>query len=334
MQKEAFSCLQNAGFTTYFAGEEDHIYPKEITGADLIVTVVLPMNELPATASGATLLYTCNTHAIERERRLHIASKKWDLPLEPESSRGTREQNLLAYERSDYLLIAENDLGVKNFLSNGVPENKIKRYNNCVDIGIWTPGDLKRSKFTYVCYASALGIRKGLPALIEAWKNWYAGQDAELFLLGTPTIVSDILLGCRKGSPFSGIHIDLQTYPAQFKPLIEFLKSCHIAVLPTLEDAQPSSLLEMTACGLPVITTTESGVEFENEFCIYVKPNSIEDLCEAFESWYERRDRIQDFGIKARMFIENNHSWPIFRRHFRDIILKVALEWGIMLSAN
>jgi len=332
MQQEAFNCLKALGFHPHFAGQEDPSYPPEITGADMIVTLAPPLARLPARCTGVTLLYACNTHVIERENRLQTASQKWQLSCESQSFRD-RNEYLRAYERADYLLIAENEQGIRSFLKHGVLPHKIKRYNNCVDVDVWVPNEQKRDKFSFVCYASALGLRKGLPPLLAAWQQWYQEQDAELCLIGIPTPVSDQLLGgTRNGEANPGIHVWLEKFPAQHKPIIDLIGSCHVAIFPTLEDAQPSTLLEMTSCGLPVITTVESGVEFDPEFCRYIAADSVRDLCAAFEYWYRQRDRVVEIGQKARQYIIANHSWPCFRQRFNAILCEAAANAGIKIQ--
>ncbi len=332
MQQEAFACLQSLGFPTTFCDADATAFPIEVVRADIIVTIIQGPARLPARCWGKLLVYTANTHVLERTPRLQAAAQFWGLPCEPESFRSVAE-HLLAYERADYLLIAENERGMDNFLKHGIPPQKIKRYNNCVDVDIWVPNEQKRDRFSFVCYTSALGLRKGLPALLGAWQQWYNRQDAELWLVGMPTIVSDQLLGgIRNGEVRPGLHVWLEQFPAQHKPIIEFLGSCHVAVFPTLEDAQPSSLLEMASCGLPVITTVESGVEFSPDFCRYVAANSVEDLCEAFEYWHCQRDKVAEMGQRAREYIIANHSWPHFRRRFSAILREVMATAGIGLA--
>jgi len=321
MQKEAFKCLCSLGYTTSFAGQEDRWYPKHIWSSDIIVSLAPPFSKFPKKVPGITCLYTCNTHVVVKNRRLMEAEKVWN--LQPEN-RVDSTIFLSAYEKADYLLIAENDQGIANFTSHGVSREKIYRYNNAVDSDVWVPSTEKRNKFTFVCWSSELGLRKGLPVLVKAWKRWYQGQDAELIIIGMPTRSTEIIFNNQKnGEVFPGLHIQLKFYPTWHKPLIDLIGSSHVAVLPTLEDAQPSSLLEMTSCGLAVITTHESGVNFDPDFCYYVHPNNVESLVNALEFWYQKRDEVADCGNIARRYILDNHSWKIFRDRFSAIIAEI-----------
>jgi glycosyltransferase involved in cell wall biosynthesis len=321
MQKELMQCLNELGYTTSFAGHEDGFYTKEIWKADIIITLATGLYKLPRKLRGITCLYTCNTHVVVKNQRLLKSSKKWGLIPE-----NTADENIFleAYERADYLLIAENDAGINNFLSQGISKEKIFRYNNAVDNDIWVPNNQKQKKITFVCWASELGLRKGLPVLIEAWKKWYNGQDAELFIVGMPTKSTAYYFGdLKQGEASPGLFVHLEIFPTWHKPLVEFIGSCHVAVFPTLEDAQPSSLLEMTSCGLPVITTHESGVDFDEDFCYYVNLNDADSLKDGFEYWYFRKESLNEYGKIAREFIIKNHSWGYFRETMKGNILQI-----------
>lgn len=321
MQQEAFACLQNMGFKTYFAGQEDVTYPPEVMEADVIVSLAPGLLKLPPSTQNRALkfLYTCNTHVTEKIRRLQASSVRWNLPIEELPNEEVFKQ---AYALADYYLIAENDAGIQNFVRNGCDPQKIRRYNNCVDTDVWLPYNKKRQSLTFVCWAAAHGLKKGLPALLQAWKMWYKGQNTELHLIGLPTNVSDILLkGQRYGKIMPGLYINLQSFRGQDPLVIQFLGSCHVGILPTLEDAQPSSLLEMASCGLPIITTQESGAEFTLDFCYYCQADNPQGLCEAFEYWYEKRNQLEEAGKRARHFIEKYHIWQIFHEKFTQIIL-------------
>jgi glycosyltransferase involved in cell wall biosynthesis len=234
---------------------------------------------------------------------------------------------LKAYNQADYLLIAENDQGINNFIANGIPKNKIKRYNNFCDDEVWLPGLSRREKFTFVLWGSGLGIRKGLPALYEAWKGWFRGQEAEMHIFGIPTQTTDCMFkGLRHGSPTPGLFLHLDLYPAQDPRIIKFLGEAHVGVYPTLEDAQPSSLLEMASCALPIITTRESGVDFTEDFCRYVAADSVDDLQESMDYWFERREEIDTAGKRARMFIRNNHTKELLHKRFKQIIYEILSE--------
>ncbi len=323
MQDEVLVSLNAMGYETFFYGQEDPSYPAAILrSADVIVTLPPGLLKLPRFYSGLTYLYTCNTHIDVKTRRLETSSKRWGLPAERIPG---REDIIRPYCLADYLLIAENDAGIRNFIDNGIDPGKILRYSNCVDTDVWRPQTAKHAIFTFVCYGSDLGVRKGMPALVAAWRQWYSGQAARLLILGSPTEASTVLFG--EGQPTGrsgGIEVNLGWRRPQAPETIDAISRSHVAVFPTLEDAQPSSLLEMASCGLPAITTVESGVEFPESFCRYVAADDPAALAAAFEHWFQRRDQLGTPAGDARAFILAHHDWPVFRQRFSSLIESTA----------
>src|SRR5207245_10916076 len=122
--------------------------------------------------------------------------------------------------------------------------------------------------FTFVCWASGLDLSKGLPSLLRAWEAWYHGQSARLLLVGMASATSDRLFdGRRRGNLCPGLELELEGFLPQDPRAVELVRSSHVAVFPTLDDAQPTALQEMVSCGLPAITTIESGFNFPTDFC-------------------------------------------------------------------
>jgi len=343
-QGEIFRCMESAGLRCGFADWRSAAYAPEIAGADIIVTWHPEvLQRLPAFSRSTKVYCTVSTHIEERQQRLRESAQRWGLPCEDWANgypfrAGRRMVECLmklavqkrrwefraAYRLADHLLIVENDAGVANYTRRGVPASKILRYNNATDTDIWVPAKVKRQPFTFVCWSSSHGLRKGLPSLVSAWRQWYRGQGAELWLIGIPTVVSDRLFGrLTQGEPAPGLRLNLGVFPSQYRPVIDFVASCHVAVFPTLEDAQPAALLEMASCGLPVITTVESGFEFPETFCRYVARDAPEQLAEALEYWFSRRDELQGPALAARAYIEQNHRWSCFRARFMEILTEL-----------
>lgn len=324
MQREAFACLSELGLSPAFAGQEDYQFSKLITDVDLIVSLATGVVKLPLNSRAITLLYTCNTHVSTKRARLRKTAKRWNLPCEEWPDELIIKN---AYAMADYLLIAENEQGIQNFIENGVPKEKILEYNNAVDTNKWAPPPNKRETFTFVCWTSALGLRKGLPALVEGWRRWHSGECAELHLVGMPTITaqrffrktSDVI----EGELAPGLHVDLRHRGPLDRQHVDRIGSCHVAMYPTLEDAQPSCLLEAASCGLAIATTKESGVRFPSDFCHYVEMDDPDSIASAFEYWYARRDVVAAAGLKSREYILANHTWELFRRRFNEILTQV-----------
>jgi glycosyltransferase involved in cell wall biosynthesis len=105
------------------------------------------------------------------------------------------------------------------------------------------------------------------------------------------------------------------------------LARADVMVLPTLGDSMPRAVLEAMACGLPVITTFESGYDHlirhgENGFLVSAHdPEAIAALLKTLADDGELRARV---GRAARATAEDNtweHLEERFRRAFRERLL-------------
>jgi hypothetical protein len=192
IQQHFISLLQRMGYTVHFAGLEDYAYPNEIINADIIVSACMGTNKLPDIIRGRIYVTANNTHYRVKNKRMEESAQKWNLPVEETSDPVIFQR---AYDLADYILIGENDAGIKNFISNGISGKKIKYWPNAVDSNIWLPGNKKFDKFTFVGYAASQGLRKGFPALFYAWQKWYKGQNAQLILLGIETFATNKFIG-------------------------------------------------------------------------------------------------------------------------------------------
>lgn len=55
------------------------------------------------------------------------------------------------------------------------------------------------------------------------------------------------------------------------REVLEIIKRCHIGFLPTYEDTYGFCVLEMQACGVPVVTTNSNALsEFNNDDCGWI----------------------------------------------------------------
>ncbi|TVQ99896.1 MAG: glycosyltransferase [Spirochaetaceae bacterium] len=105
-----------------------------------------------------------------------------------------------------------------------------------------------------VAFTGQLSARKGIPELLQAWDALMAAPDsaphAELHLYGRvyPEVRSQLIELDRR-------HIVLHG----FVDLTAELPANHLYVLPSHREGSAKSVYEALACGLPVITTEETG---------------------------------------------------------------------------
>ena len=319
IQQHLIKVCEDLGYTTYFAGQEDGHYPEEITNADIIFAIPLAMAKLSKyDVQGTKYLIANNTHYKVKNARMIESAKRWG--LQPQ---GMSDPNVFqkAYDFADYILVGENFLGRENFIDNGIPAEKILYWPNAVDPNVWKYGHEKNERLTFVCYSSELSLRKGIPALVVAWRRYVQeNPDADLVMIGAPSeaiLVADIRSD-------DNIYLYANLYKAQYPNIIQIIQESHVGVLATLEDAQCASILEVSSCGLPLITTRESGHNFTDNFCEYVDADNVGSILNAMryygDLYKDYPDVLRDKGRMARQFVLSYHTWHNFEDAMKNAI--------------
>ena len=117
----------------------------------------------------------------------------------------------------------------------------------------WDPGrfadappTMPRTTPFRAAFVGRIGVRKGVPELLEAWES--AGIDGELVLAGP---IDDEIADLVERHARSGSVRALGYVP---NPALVY-RSSDVFVFPTLEEGGPQVTYEAAGCGLPVITT-------------------------------------------------------------------------------
>lgn len=137
---------------------------------------------------------------------------------------------------------------------NGVDAAKIRLNPFGVDLECFQPAtrppSLKALRFVF---AGSLQPRKGLPLLLNAWRQLPGNHGAELWIAGG----GELPVSVRSRLPDS-VHF-LGRLPQS--ELAELFRQCHVFVFPSYFEGLAQVQIEAAACGLPVIGTESSGCE-------------------------------------------------------------------------
>jgi len=327
-QLEILGTLENLGYDVYFGGQEDFFYPKEyITESKAIIYIAPAFPKfIKYRPTAKLILFANNSHVLVRNQRMRDSAKKWALDAE---SLGQEKFFLPAYKYSDFILVAGNKQVFNTFTKNGVPEEKLQYWHNSVNASIYKPGKEKYKDFTFVHWSSEVGLRKGLPAILAAWKKWNHPK-ARLIIMGILTKDGKKLLYKRNwfGWPKLALPKNVVFYgskrgfPSQDPYVLEVLSKSHVGIFPTLEDNQPAAAMEMAASGLPLIITEESGFELNPSWCYKVTMDDVDSLTESLNVAY-LDPNLEQKGKNAREFMIKNHNWDDFRKQFAQFIKSV-----------
>lgn len=204
-----------------------------------------------------------------------------------------------------------------------VPASKIINIPNSVNTNIFHPvrksekERLRQSlglptNVKLVIYTGRLVSYKGLPLLLEAWKDIQA-KYAKVLLLLVGSASNDIFSCEQELKDFVNANRLENTiwFVGEVPEVSQFLKASDIFVFPTEKEAFGISLIEAMACGLPVIATPVGGIKdvvsnWENG--ILIKPGDHKTLYEALDKLLSDEKLTSKFGQAARESVQELYS--------------------------
>ena len=161
-----------------------------------------------------------------------------------------------------------------------------------------------------VLFAGQVGMRKGVPLLLEAWKSLEL-KDARLLLAGSLAFEESYLKGYQ--------NVDYLG-PVPRVRLLEIMSSADLFVFPSLAEGFGLVIGEAMAVGVPVLTTTNTGgpelITNDREgWC--VPPHDVDALAQRIEWGYRNREGLWEMGMAARRRAEQ-WTWGHYRKLLID----------------
>ena len=162
------------------------------------------------------------------------------------------------------------------------------------------------------CFLGNLTERKGIRFLIEAWKA-ASIENAELHICGRYTRELKSLLNKK----------DLKSvYFPGFVNSFDYLQESDIYVFPSLFEGSSKSVFEAMACGLPIITTPNSGsIVTHNKEGIIVPIGEIDKLAKAMIKLASNLDLRLQMGEQS-MRTSKEYTWKKYGEKVTDALLE------------
>jgi glycosyltransferase involved in cell wall biosynthesis len=203
---------------------------------------------------GKTFLDGGNSHPENFWNILSEEHKRWNCP-DPPVARHHYERSLRMMPDVDFVLSPSTFVS-RSFLERGFkPEQMIKNVYP-IDMSCFKPptGLRPKDRPFRVIAPGSLSLRKGTPYLLESFRMVLKKIPNARLVLNRAVFdnVAPIL------ARHSDLPIDWQ--PSLSHPqLAEKMRECDLLVLPSLEDGFARTVTEGLACGLPVVTTPNTG---------------------------------------------------------------------------
>jgi len=200
-----------------------------------------------------------------------------------------RERFVEEYRLAD-LIVVLSEKAAESFRERNFAEEKLYYLPRGVDIDRFKPGP-PPPRFRAI-FSGALIERKGIHHLLEAWYRLNL-KDAELWLLGAVHDEAKPYLKTfwRENIKVMGFVSDPENY----------LNQGSIWVFPSQLEGSAKVVYEAAACGLPAVTTRESG-------------DVIRDgIAAAVERLYRHPETVERMGRAARQRVVENFTWDHYR---------------------
>lgn len=218
-------------------------------------------------------------------------------------------------DEADALLV-NSDFVKKTFVENNYPADKI----HVVYLGVRE--DFFGLKQQYgqdsrleLLFTGGFGFRKGaqylLPALEQLDRD---GLDFRLTVVGTTDEARNLLTNTRVAAKLNCVgHVPQDC-------LKDYLARADIYVFPTLAEGCASSGMEAMAAGLPVITTTESGLPITHGVDGWLVPTkATRDLADAIRKLASDQALREQLGTAASGKIAEGFTWKHYAMGVRDL---------------
>ena len=203
---------------------------------------------------GKTFLDAGNSHPENFWNILSEEQKRWKSPFPP-VARHHYERSRAMMEQVDYVLSASSFV-TRTFLERGFKPENILPHPRPINLAAFQPAGGERPKnrpLTLIATGTQC-LRKGSPYLFAAFRELWQKIPNIRFVLRR--IIADDF------KPLLAAYNDLPITWLDSMPhaeLANHLRQADLFLLPSLEDGLALTVVEALACGLPVITTLNTG---------------------------------------------------------------------------
>jgi alpha-maltose-1-phosphate synthase len=261
---------------------------------------------------GKTFLDGGNSHPENFWSILTEEQRRWKSPYPP-VARHHYERSVAMMEDVDYVLAASSFVA-RSFLERGFKPERIFPHSRPINLAAFKPlsGPRPKDRPLTLITTGTLCLRKGSPYLFEAFRL-VQKKIPNARLVVRRVIANDFqqLLPRYRDLPVTW----LESMP--HAQLADHLRSADIFILPSLEDGLALTVVEALACGVPVITTPNTGASElvtpgRNGEVVPIRDSAA--IAEAFFKW---ADPILSGVERARIpYDTSRHTVEAFEQEF------------------
>jgi len=212
----------------------------------------LATGQLVQSRGGKFICDRGSTHQRHQEQVVAEEYRRWQVPFLGEPPHILRREEQI-YDAADAITVASTAAS-RSFVAMGVPETKLHRI----------PYGVRLDKFARTCpppqdsfevlFAGQVGLRKGIPYLLQAFARLKHPRKRLTVVGGMPNEMRALL---------AKLPTDQVTFTGSIPQteLAQKMSASHVLVLPSVEDGFGLVMNQAMACGCPVIATNATGAE-------------------------------------------------------------------------
>jgi glycosyltransferase involved in cell wall biosynthesis len=248
-----------------------------------------------------TVIERGSAHMLYQTQILTEEHEKYGLKFQRPSAK-LIDMSLEEYEETDYIFIPSL-FAKRTFLERGIPEEKLIHVPYGVHLDEFRQIPKEDNVFRVV-YAGAMSIQKGVHYLLQAFSELNL-PNSELLLVGGAS--EEIKPFFKK---YEGNYKYIGHVPQ--KELYKYYSQGSVFAMMSIQEGLAMVQPQAMACGLPVISTTNTGGEDiirdgKDGFIIPIR--DVEALKEKLVYLYENRDICKTMGQSAKERVNTSFTW-------------------------
>lgn len=235
--------------------------------------------------------------------------------LDFEISRKIIQNEIKNYDLSDFISIPSKFV-YKSFLEYNIPKSKLIVNPYGADLSKFFPAKLSNKKFTILTVGHG-SFQKGLIYVLRA-HNLIKGDFIHYHVGSIEYYIKKFSKSFR-----NFIHIN----SVNQEKLREFYQKSDVFVLATLQEGLSLTILEAMACGLPVITTKNSGVESIKsnlKFGEIIKPKNSNEIAKKINFFQDNLNLKKQYSENSLKIVsEGGFTWSDYGYRYHKNLIKL-----------
>ena len=258
-----------------------------------------------------------STHIIHQQNLLKKLYNDLNFDFKIENNFLKRE--IEEYKLSNYIAIPSN-FCKKTFLDNGISEKKLFVNPYGINLNNFYVKEYNKHKIKKkLIFCGEASIRKGFYPLLESL-NKLSRDKIEIIHVGS---VSKEIKKILKSNRYDNLKMLGSKKTNELK---NYFYSADALILPSYEEGMALVQLQSLACGTPIISTIQAGVDDifgSNEVYLGEKINKIDptSISETVINFYDNIEKINTYEIFN--YIKNNFSIESYSQRYLNFIKKI-----------